>query len=172
MNEKILLDFLDANKIPYTLFRHNPVFTCEDELVLEGGGGVENIPGAHSKNLFLKNKKNNSFFLVSVPQEKRVDLKELSKMLTCDKLSFGSPEELLECLKLEPGSVTPFGLLFDKHKRVMFILDSDLLLKESLNFHPLRNDMTLNIGSQSFLDFAEKIDHKALIKLIPEKKSI
>ena len=168
MNEQILFDFLRANNIKYQLFRHQQVFTCEDKPVLIDSD-VDTIPGLQSKNLFLKDQKDN-FFLVSVPQEKRVDLKELSKTLGCGRFSFGKPAELLELMKLTPGSVTPFGLMFDEQKKVTFVLDEDFITASFVMFHPLRNDMTITLLPQAFLTCMTKMGHEPQIVRIPVQK--
>jgi Ala-tRNA(Pro) deacylase len=157
MPEKIIFDFLN-NNIAYKLFKHQPVFKAEDKPVLIDSD-VDTIPGLQSKNLFLKDKKYNSFFLVSVSEDKRVDLKALSDVLGCGRFSFGKSEELFELLKLEPGSVTPLGLIFDKQNKVTFVLDEDFLTTSFVNFHPLRNNMTVSLTPQQFLACMEKLDH-------------
>jgi len=168
MSEQILFDFLRANNIEYQLFRHQPVFTCEDKPVLIDSD-VDTIPGLQSKNLFLKDQKDN-FFLVSVPEDKRVDLKELSKTLGCGRFSFGKPAELLELMKLTPGSVTPFGLMFDEQKKVALVLDEDFLTASFVMFHPLRNDMTITLVPQDFLTCMTKMGHEPQIVKIPVQK--
>jgi Ala-tRNA(Pro) deacylase len=171
MDDKIAFDFFAANSINYKLFKHQPVFTTADKPVLVDSGGVEVIPGLHSKSLLLKDSKNNAFFLVSVTEDKRVDLKELGHELGSGRLSFAKPEELLMLLKLEPGSVTPFGLLFDQQKRVVFVLDEDFLKGAWINFHPLRNDMTVSLDPESFLRCMEEMEHYPYVIRIPIKKS-
>jgi Ala-tRNA(Pro) deacylase len=169
MNEKIVFDFLNANSIAYKLFRHQPVFTVEDKPMLIDSD-VTTIPGLQSKSLFLKDKKCGSFFLVSVSEEKRVDLKALGDALGGKRFSFGKEEELLEHLKVQPGSVTPFGLIFDEHKKVTFVLDEDFLTTSFVNFHPLRNDMTISLTPQDFLICSEKMGHQPLIIRIPVRE--
>lgn len=166
MNEQVLFDFLHNNNIEYKLFKHQPVFKAEDKPILDSYG-IDTIPGLQSKSLFLKDKKNNSFFLVSVIEDKRVDLKALSNVLGCTRFSFGKAEELLELLKLQPGSVTPFGLIFDDQKKVNFVLDEDFLAASLITFHALRNDMTISIAPAMFLTCMEKIEHKPRIIHIP-----
>jgi Ala-tRNA(Pro) deacylase len=169
MNEQILFDFLKDNHIAYKLFKHQPVFTTEEtqELI---DSDVDTIPGMDSKNLFLKDKKSGTFYLVSVTQDKRVDLKALSDVLNCGRFSFGKPEELLELLKLTPGSVTPFGLLFDQQNKVTFVLDEDFVAAPSVNFHPMRNDMTINMDTQSFLLCMKKMGHAPRVVRIPVQR--
>lgn len=167
MSEQILFDFFNANHIEYKLFKHQPVFTTEETPILVDSGGIEKIPGLESKSLFLKDKKNNTFYLASVTQDKRVDLKTLSDMLGCGRFSFGKAEEMLQFLKLTPGSVTPFGLIFDEQQKVLFVLDQDFLTASFVTFHPLRNDMTIALTPQHFLASMEKIGHKPRVLHIP-----
>lgn len=161
MQEKILLNLFKDFQLDYQLHTHEAVFTVEDSNHV-----CRSIRGAHSKNLFLKDKKK-TFFLVSILDNKRINLKSLSKMLGKNGLSFGNPDELLEKLKLSPGSVTPYALIHDQKKEVSFILDQDFLKFEMVNFHPLRNDMTIGMPVKSFLHFINKIDHAPKIMEIP-----
>jgi len=171
MNEKPLLEFLQNNTIPYRLFEHQPVFTVDEIAVVTQVDGIpssEELPGAHFKTLFLKDK-NYRFFLVSVTEEKRVDLKALSSVLGCGRFSFGKPAELLELLKLTPGAVTPYGLLFDEHNKLTFVLDEDALNHSHVGFHPLRNDMTVVTTTPDFLACIEKMGYKPHVVSIPTK---
>ncbi len=167
--EKRLFDFFDKNNIKYTLYKHQPVFTVEDIPVITEPKGITAIPGTHSKNLFLKDKRDGNYFLVSVTQNKRVDLKELSNTLGTGRFSFGKPQAMQDFLNLEPGSVTPFGLIFDENKKVTFVLDKDFLDVDFINFHPLRNDMNVGLTPEMFLLCMEKLGHKPRVIEIPIK---
>jgi Ala-tRNA(Pro) deacylase len=172
-NEDILFNFLKAQNIVYRLFKHQPVFTIHDKpIITEVDGAVASnatIPRPHFKTLFLKDK-NGAFFLVSVIEDKRVDLNVLSKTLGCGRFSFGKAEELLELLRLTPGSVTPFGLLFDRENKITFVLDEDTLNYPYVSFHPLRNDMTVVMTTEDFTVCMEKLGHKPLIAKITTKE--
>ena len=161
-NELVLYTFLNENQLSYVIHTHIPIHT-----VAEGKVVSQNIPGAHNKNLFLKDKKGH-FFLVSVLEDKRVNLKQLSKDVGKGGLSFGSVVELQERLQLLPGSVTPFGLLSKQGKNVHYILDEDFLQYEHVSFHPLRNDKTVQMPTNDFLRFLELISHVPTIRPIPE----
>ena len=103
----------------------------------------EDVPGGHSKNLFLKDKKGR-LFLVVAQAEARIDLKRLHEPLGASgRLSFGSTELLRQVLGVEPGSVTPFGLVNDRERRVAVVLDENLMRHEPVNFHPLVNSATI-----------------------------
>lgn len=156
-----LFSIFQDHDITFVELEHPPLFSVGDEIAL----GIV-IPGANSKNLFLKDKKNN-FFLVSVINHKRVDLKALSKLYGKGGLSFASSEYLKALLELTPGSVTPYGLLNDTEHKVTFILDEDFLEHNLINFHPLRNDMTVSVAPNDFLTFCAHINHTPSIIQIP-----
>lgn len=160
-DEQLLYALWDQHQLDYTLHTHQPIFTVED-----GEEVSQAIAGAHSKNLFLKDKKGN-FVLVSVLQDKRVNLKQLSKQVGKGGLSFGSPIEMQHILHLAPGSVTPFGLINPEAKAVHFILDEDFLQYDYVNFHPLRNDKTAQMALKDFLRFFEILEHMPAIQAIP-----
>ncbi|HQU08701.1 MAG TPA: prolyl-tRNA synthetase associated domain-containing protein [Opitutales bacterium] len=161
MQKDALILFLDSHGIAYELFEHEAVFTVESSEHLHS-----RIGGAHSKNLFLRDK-NKQFFLVSVPSNKRVDLKKLSKELGKGGLSFGSAEALEEKLKLFPGGVTPLGLLNDLGLEVTFVLDKDFTAHERVNFHPLSNDQTVSLLLADFLKVMDLLRHQPHIMSIP-----
>ncbi len=158
MNE--VLEFLNQHQIKYQLFKHPPVFTVE-----EGKHQKQNLPGVHTKNLFLRNKEKSRFFLYSLIAEKRADLKQLANQLQTSRLSFASPDLLWEYLRLKPGSVSPFGLLHDFQQRVEFIISSDLWQAELLGFHPNRNTATLVLKQTYFHRFLDLVNHPARVLL-------
>jgi Ala-tRNA(Pro) deacylase len=153
---------LDSLNISYTNHTHVPVFTVEESNLLG-----DHIPGAHTKNLFLKNNKG-EFFLVSMLHDGRLDIRQFQKEINKKDLSFASADHLRARLRLDPGSVTPFGLIHDPEGVVTFILDQDILGYETVNFHPLRNDMTTGVTSQDFLRFLKHIQHEPLIMKLPK----
>lgn len=137
-----LLDLLHHYQLPYQIHEHEPVFTVEQCQHL-----YEKMPGAHCKTLFLKDKKK-ALFLVSLMNHKQADLKALSKILGNGHLTFCSPQELNEKLKLIPGAVTPYALLHDNQNEISFVLDRDLLQCEIINFHPfLDSGVTIFFGT-------------------------
>lgn len=159
-----LLPILAQRGIKHTLHRHKPVHTVDEAMFL-----TEQIPGAHSKNLFLKTKKKD-YFLVSIRHDKRADLKALSDALQTPRFSFCNPEELAEMLGVVPGSVTPYGLINDTQRRIRYFLDRDLLEHETVNFHPLQNDMTLSIATHDFLEFIKSLGYE--IEVIGHQPSV
>ena len=143
--ERKVLDILDGLGIAYVRHEHPPVFTVEDADKYWTG-----LRGTHCKNLFLRNKKGHHHYLVIAPTSRAVDLRQLNGVLHEDRLSFGSPERLMKSLGLEPGSVSPFGLINDTAKEVRVVVDADLRSSSFLGFHPNTNTATLDI---SFADF-------------------
>lgn len=156
-----LFSFFEANSISFKTYTHPPLFNVGDGEKL----GVTH-EGANSKNLFLKDKKDN-FVLVSVLDFKRVNLKELSKLFGKGTFSFAKPDDLKALLGLLPGSVTPYGLINDTDHRVKLILDEDFLTHDLINFHPLRNDMTVSVNPAAFLSFCTAVNHAPTVMTIP-----
>jgi len=146
--EARVYEALDQLGIPYKRHEHPPVFTVE-----QAEQHWTDIEGLHCKNLFLRNKKGNRHYLVVAPTSKTVDLRRLNEKLGEDRLSFGSPERLMRLLGLEPGSVSPFGLINDRQKEVTVILDEDLRSAERVNFHPNVNTATVGLSRKDFEKF-------------------
>jgi Ala-tRNA(Pro) deacylase len=136
---------------------HAAVFTVAESSKLERA-----LPGGHTKNLFLKDK-SGALFLVVALGRAHIDLKQLHRKLGCDRLSFGRPELLMEVLGVPAGSVTPFALINDRARRVTVILDADMMRHDELNFHPLENTATTNIGRDDLLAFIRWCGHEPRI---------
>ena len=156
-DRQALFDMLDRLGIAHSTTEHPPAFTVEDARALRG-----RIPGGHTKNLFLKDKKGR-LWLVVAEEDTPVNLKVLHKRIGAARLSFGKPELLEEVLGVRPGSVTPFALINDKDGKVTVVLDERLLAHETLNFHPLENTATTSIAKEDFLRFLAETGHEPLI---------
>jgi len=114
------------------------------------------MPGAHTKNLFLKDKKGR-IWLISAKQDTAIDLKKCHKVMGSDRLSFGNEILLWECLGVRPGAVTALGLLNDLEGRVTFVLDRALWEADIVNFHPLVNTATTALRQNDFRRFIESL---------------
>ena len=147
LSAKEFINFLKKKNYNFVLHEHAALFTVENSRALRG-----KIKGAHSKNLFLKNKKNN-FYMISCEENTKIDLKRTSKSLGLGNLSFAKEGYLDSLLGIKPGSVSPFALLNDIKNDVDFYLDEKLYKSEFINFHPLINTATITIGVQSFINF-------------------
>jgi Ala-tRNA(Pro) deacylase len=153
-----LLAFLDELGIKHSTKDHAPVFTVAESVSLR-----DEIPGGHTKNLFVKDKKDN-FFLLTVEENATVDLKTVHTVIAAaSKVSFGKPEKLMEYLGVIPGAVTAFGAINDARHNVTFVLDADLMAHDVINCHPLSNDATTSIGSDDLVRFMEATGHQPLV---------
>lgn len=156
-----LFAFLDRLNIAHTTVQHPPLFTVEESQGLRG-----QIAGGHTKNLFLKDKRG-ALFLVTTLEDAEIDLKSLHRRLGASgRFSFGSAEQMRETLGVEPGSVTPFGILNDTQGRVTVVLDSTMMAHATLNFHPLVNTMTTTIGRDDLVRFLAGTGHTPQIEPI------
>jgi Ala-tRNA(Pro) deacylase len=153
-----LFDFLDGLGIKHSTKDHAPVFTVAESVSLRDA-----IPGSHTKNLFVKDKKDN-FFLLTVEEHAAVDLKTVHTLIgAASKVSFGKPEKLMEYLGVIPGAVTAFGAINDTGNNVTFVLDTELMGDDIINCHPLSNDATTSIGRDDLIRFMEATGHKPLV---------
>lgn len=143
--ESYVEEYLEKNKINFTLHEHPAVFT-----VAESSVHCANIPGLHCKNLFLYDGENNQFYLVVMPANKRLDIKHLQGKLGVKKLRFGNPEKLKELLGLDPGSVSPLGLINDTQNTVFLIVAKEVWDSEIVGFHPNINTATIEIQKEQF----------------------
>lgn len=149
-DSKKLLDYLESEHIPFQLHHHPPVFT-----VAEASSISHSIPGAHCRNLFLRDKKG-SMILLTLRDTTAIDLKKLSGSLGMGRLSFGSPERLWTYLGVVPGSVTPLAILNDTERQVRPLFESAMMAESIINFHPLDNSMTVGMSPSSLMTILEK----------------
>lgn len=140
-DEEKLYEVLDKLEIKYTRYEHEPVYTVEEAENLN-----IDIPGQHCKNLFLRNKKGDTHYLVIADSEKHIDIKSLSKQIGGGNLSFASDERLLKHLGLKTGAVSPFGLINNLEKNVLVLIDRNLTDKSIVNFHPNVNTATIGVS--------------------------
>ena len=148
-----LFRYLEDLGISTETTHHGAVFTVEEARVERG-----DLPGGHSKSLFLRNKKE-KMWLVVAKEDRPIDLKDLATRLGAGRFSFGSPDRLMRILGVIPGAVTPFAILNDTEGLVQVVLDRGLVESDLLNFHPLDNTMTTAIGSEDLLKFLEATGH-------------
>ena len=144
---------LEQLNIYTTTYNHPPLFTVEDSKKLRG-----DLPGTHCKNLFLRAKKN-EMWLIVCREDLKIDLKGLGQKLGGSRLSFGSPERLLNFLGVMPGSVSPFALINDKEHVVKVVLDKDMMEGSLLNFHPLTNEKTTAIKPDDLAKYISSCGH-------------
>ncbi len=148
-----LFAYLDQLQIAHTTVEHPATFTVE-----EGRHLKASMPGGHTKNLFMKDK-DGTIVLISAWADSQLKLNQLHKLIGTRRLSFASAELMVECLGVEPGSVTAFALMNDKDQRVRFIADAALMGFDTVNFHPLVNTATTAISREDFRRFVEATGH-------------
>ena len=146
-----LLAWMAARGIAQTTHDHPAVFRVEEGLELKAA-----MPGAHTKNLFLKDKKGR-LWLISARQDTVIDLKAAPGVIGSDRLSFGNETLMWETLGVRPGSVTALGLINDTERRVGFVLDRRLWAADIVNFHPLTNTATTALDQAALRAFLAAI---------------
>ena len=146
MNKQEVYQFLKDNNIRYEVTEHPAVYNMEEMDNLH-------LPYPYSaKNLFVRDDKKANYYLITVKEEKRVNLKEFRKQNGTRNLSFASENDLIDILRLTPGSVTPFGLLNDKEQKVKFYIDEDLLSGDGMiGIHPNENTATVWLKTEDLI---------------------
>lgn len=153
MNKQEVYDYLKNRNIWYEITEHKAVYNMEELAEVELP-----YPEADAKNLFVRDDKKRSYYLITVPGGKRVNLKEFRRNNGTRPLSFASEEELKERLHLQPGAVTPLGLLNDETRSVQFFLDKAFLEEPGLiGVHPNDNTATVWLKTRDLLQIIE--DH-------------
>ena len=152
-----LIAFFDAHGVDHDTTDHAAVFR-----VGEGEGIKDDIPGAHTKNLFLKDAKGR-LWLISAQDDTQIDLKRLHTVIGSARLSFGPAELMEQTLGVTPGSVTAFGLVNDVERRLTFVLDRRLAQAERVKFHPLTNTATTGVSQAGFAKFLQALGITPLI---------
>ena len=156
-----LFAFLDRLGIAHVTVTHPALFTVEQSRELRG-----TIPGGHTKNLFLKDKKG-ALFLVTALEDAVIELRSLHQRLGASgRFSFASADVLRTMLGIEPGAVTPFAAMNDSDHRVSIVLDATLMRHETINCHPLVNTMTTTIGREDLIKFLDATGHPPRIMAV------
>jgi Ala-tRNA(Pro) deacylase len=166
MDTSTFYDFLRANAVDYQRCDHPAVYTVEESARL-----VPPLPGAKTKNLFLRDKPGKRHCLVVVPAEKQVDLKRLPEAIgVSGRLSFGSPERLKRFLGVEPGAVTLLAVVNDPGHAVGLYLDEELWRCNAFQFHPLVNTSTLVVSREALVRFLRQTGHALNVIRVPDRQ--
>lgn len=150
--------FLTSQHIDYVLHEHPAVYTCE-----QARKYCAHIPGLACKNLLLMSRKSEKYFLIILPAEKRADMKHIARILDEKQLAFADPAALKNKLGLEPGAVSPFGLLNDTKHEIEVYIDKEVHEADILSFHPNRNTASLELSKNMFRKFLQIIKNKIII---------
>ena len=164
MDTSFFYAFLSEHAIAYQRCDHPAVYT-----VAEAARWVPALPGAKTKNLFLRDKPGRRYFLVCVPAAKQVDIKVLSEAIGAGRLSFGSADRLKQHLGVEPGAVTLLAVFNDPAQAVELFVDEELWRAEAFQFHPLVNTATLVLSRAAVARFVELTGHRMHLVEVPEK---
>lgn len=152
MTKEEVYDFIKHKNIWYEITEHKRVFTMDelDNIVLP-------YPEADAKNLFIRDDKKRNYYLITVSGKKKVDLNVFREKYNTRRLSFASEKDLMEILKLIPGSVTPLGLLNDKENLVKYYLDSYFINKcDIIGMHPCDNSATLWLKTTDLINILKE----------------
>ena len=147
---------LDMLNISYDKFIH-PAMNTIAELNKYNTEGDDIV---HCKNLFLRNSKGDKHYLVITEPDKRTNTKGLARQIKSTRLSFASSERLEKYLGLDPGAVSPFGLINDKNKDVEVLLDKDLDMRQKITFHPNINTASVTINYDDFQKYIKWCGNK------------
>ena len=156
-----LLAYLDSSGIPSSTVEHPPVFTVDEAARLR-----EDLPGGRTKALFVRSRDGRLWILVTAA-DRRPDLRGVSALLGCGRLSFATREDLSAQLGVGPGAVSPFAVVNDTNGVVQVVLDSALLTHDQLGFHPLDNSMTTTVSPEGLIRFLEAVEHPPTIVEFP-----
>ena len=146
MNKNETLHYLEQHGIKYEIVEHQAVYNMAE---------MEKIalphPEADAKNLFVRDDKKRNYYLLTIKGDKRVNLQQFREENGTRRLSFASPQDLKEKLGLEPGSVTPLGLLNDSEHQISFYLDSYFSQQSRIAVHPNDNTATIWLKPQALI---------------------
>lgn len=152
MNKNETLHYLDQLEIKYEIVEHPAVYNMAE---------MEKIalphPEADAKNLFVRDDKKRNYYLLTIKGNKRVNLQQFREENGTHRLSFASPQDLKEKMDLEPGSVTPLGLLNDSHHEISFYLDSYFSDQPRIAIHPNDNTATIWLNPQDLIEVIKNL---------------
>lgn len=156
--DPILYQLLENLKIKFQYIEHPPAPTIE--IAQQYWSGHDAL---HCKNIFLRNHKGNQHFLVLLPCDFNLNIKDLEKHLKQGKLTFASDKRLMKYLNLTPGSVSPFGLIHDVENHVIVFVDEAIFRSEFVSFHPNLNTASLIVNTRDFFRYLESVGNTYLI---------
>ena len=156
-SERQVLATLDELGIAASTVHHEAVFTVVEAKAIRG-----DVPGAHIKNLFLRNKKGR-MWLITCHEDRQIDLKRLGELVGAGRFSFASAQRMMSYLGVRPGAVTPLAVINDATGAVDVVLDKAVLNDALINVHPLHNAATTSLSADGLLRFLRAMDHEPRI---------
>jgi len=148
--QKELYDLLDRLSIAFEYHEHPPIATIRDAII-----HWKDYNSGRCKNIFLRNHKGDKHYLVILEHLSQMNIHDMEKMLRQGKLTFASDKRLMKYLGVQPGSVSPFGLINDHENHVYLFIDEKLKDFERLAFHPNVNTASIVVSQTDFLRFLE-----------------
>lgn len=152
-NEKSLLNEFKNLGIEYEYISHPAVFTSDQANEI-----TPDLKGAHCKNLFVKDKTKQKWML-TIPDDKKTDLKRVAEIIGSGRLSFCNADEMMECLGVTPGSVTPLAVINDTKNQVILYVDKAVMNWDIISCHPMVNTATISISKNDFEKFIQFSKH-------------
>ena len=172
MKGKEFCDYLESQGINYEwCIKHKEVLGCdESSLYYEHYKYYIGDDYCICKNLFLQERKGDKrLFLLIVPNDKKVDLKEVKERFNTSKLEFVKESVMEQLLHTTPGNISIFNLIYDKEQKINLILDQDIFDSSLLAFHPLYNGMSLFLDEKNIIEFLSFCHREYIISDVPAK---
>lgn len=154
---KNIKQYLKNLNIEFKTLSHPPLYTCKQAEPYN-----KEIKGIHSKNLFLKSKKSDKYYLIIIPANEKLDIKLFESILN-EKLTFANEQELKNILYLKAGAVSPFGLINDKESKVILLINKEVWNSDFVSFHPNINTETLELSGIDFQKYINSLNNKLII---------
>lgn len=154
MYQKVF-DLLNELGIPFQMVEHEPALTTE-----QADRFIEGIEGVRTKTLFLTNKKKRNFYLVIMDDSKRLDMNVFKDIVEEKQIKMASAETLNDKMKLQPGAVSPFGLLNNEDKDIQVYFDQEIVSEERMSFHPNTNEKTIFVNTQDLFTVLKEIGYE------------
>lgn len=151
--------YLEDHNIEYTRYEHAPVYTVEEAEVT-----CAHVPGIRCKNIFVRTKKKDRLILVTLPARKSLDLAALAEKLGTKKLGLATRDDLKSVLNVEPGAVSPLGLIHDIHGRAEFVVDAEVHAAPQVSVHPNRHDVSLVLTKDMFDRYLATLKQKVTVQ--------
>ena len=148
-------EYLNSMGIQFKIVEHEPAYTTE-----EADKYIEGHDGVRTKTMFICNKKKTNYYMIIMDDSKRLDINKFKEIVSEKQMKMASEEALKEKLGIEPGMVSPFGLLNNDEKDVKIYMDKEIITEEIMTFHPNDNTKTLFITTKDLFKYFENIGYK------------
>ena len=148
-------EYLNSIGIEFKIVEHEPAYTTE-----EADKYIEGHDGVRTKTMFICNKKKTNYYMIIMDDSKRLDINKFKEIVSEKQIKMASEEALKQKLGIEPGMVSPFGLLNNDEKDVKIYMDKEIITEEIMTFHPNDNTKTLFITIKDLFKYFENIGYE------------